>query len=148
MKTAFPRRVSGFTLLEVMVTVAIIAILAAVAVPIYRDYVLRGHIPQATGNLSEQRVKLEQFYQDNRKYTGACDDGAPAQPPQGLSDFTFSCAIGADGNSYTLKATGKGVMAGFVYELDQNNKRSTTGLPTGWGNTNDKCWVTAKGGAC
>ena len=47
------RPAGGFTLIEVMVTVAIVAILAAIAYPSYRDYVLRGRLVDATTGLAE-----------------------------------------------------------------------------------------------
>lgn len=146
MKRTFKNRNSGFTLIEVMVTVAIIAILAAVAVPAYTDYIIRGHIPQATNGLSDMRIKLEQFFQDNRTYAGACADGAAAAPPTN-QDFTFTCDIPDDGMSYALKAEGKGTMTGFTYELNESNAKKTSKTPEGWTGS-DSCWVTAKGGRC
>ena len=62
----------GFTLIELMVTVAIIAVLAAIAVPNYRDYVTRGKLVEASAGLSDARVKMEQYFQDNRTYPGGC----------------------------------------------------------------------------
>src|SRR5688572_17819740 len=68
----FPRRSQqrsqGFTLIEVMITVAIIGILAAVALPSYRDYVLRGQVVDATSGLAAMRADMERHYQDNRTY--------------------------------------------------------------------------------
>ena len=58
----------GFTLIEVMIVVAIVAILAAVALPAYGDYVRRGQLPEAFSGMADLRVKLEQYYQDNRSY--------------------------------------------------------------------------------
>ena len=60
---------SGFTLIEVMITVAIVAILAAIAVPSYNEYVQRARITEATSNLSDMRNKMEQYFQDNRTWT-------------------------------------------------------------------------------
>ncbi|OWW18680.1 type IV pilin protein [Noviherbaspirillum denitrificans] len=139
---------SGFTLIELMITVAIAAILAAVALPSYRDYVTRGRISQATSNLSSMRVKLEQFYQDNRTYEGGCAPGAFAAPPPN-DDFTYTCE-GLSAAAFTLKASGVpgGVMAAFTYTLDQSNARKTTSLPAGWGTTPAECWITKKGGTC
>ena len=145
MKRLFKSYNTGFTLIEVMVTMAIVAILAAVAVPAYGDYTKRGRIPQATNGLSEMRIKLEQYFQDNRTYAGACNDGAPAAPPAN-QDFTFTCVIAGDGLSYDLKAEGKRAMAGFTYELDETNAKKSSG-PSGWTGSNS-CWVTAKGGRC
>ena len=62
----------GFTLIELMIVVAIIGILAAVALPAYNDYVRRGKIANATSVLSMMRVQMEQYFQDNRTYVGAC----------------------------------------------------------------------------
>jgi type IV pilus assembly protein PilE len=137
---------SGFTLIELMVTIAIIAILASVALPVYRDYVIRGHIPPATATLAEMRVKMEQYYQDNRKYTDACAVGASVEPPTS-SEFTYSCTI-PNAEEFTLTAEGKGQMTGFTYTLDYKNARKTTSLPTGWGSVPANCWVTKKGGQC
>ena len=54
--------------LLISVTVAIVAILTAVAYPSYVDYIRRGQLPEGMTNLSDFRVKLEQYYQDHRGY--------------------------------------------------------------------------------
>lgn len=138
---------SGFTLVELMVTVLIVGILAAVALPAYGDYVTRGRIPHATGTLAELRAKMEQHFQDNRSYSGACDSGALAQPPENDPDFTFTCTI-PDGSNFTLKAEGKDRMAGFTFQINQDNARSTPSVPEHWGEGPYSCWVTNKGGRC
>lgn len=139
---------AGFTLVELMITVAIAAILAAVAVPSYRDYVLRGRISQAMSNLASMRVKLEQFYQDNRTYDGGCAAGALAEPPPS-DDFAYTCE-GLSTTAFIVKAAGlpAGPMAGFAYTLDHTNAKQTTSLPSGWGVVPADCWITKKGGAC
>ncbi len=138
-------RVGGFTLVELMIVVAIIAILAAVAVPQYKDYVVRSKIPDATSRLSVLQVQLEQYFQDNRKYTGAPACNADS----GTSNYyTFSGTCTATG--YSLQAAGKNTMAAFTFAVDQTGAKSTTvgtGGPSGWtGNTG--CWISNKGGAC
>ena len=139
---------SGFTLLEMMVTVAIIGILAAVAIPSYRDYTIRGKIPQATNTLATLRVQLEQYYQDNRTYVGACAANTVAPLPAS-DDFTYSCPTLTD-TAFTVQAAGVSskAMNGFTYTIDQSNSRRTTSLPSGWGTVPVECWVTKKGGAC
>ena len=57
-------RSSGFTLLETMVVVAIVAVLAAVAVPSYAGYVKRSHILEAVARLSDARARMEDYFQD------------------------------------------------------------------------------------
>jgi len=136
---------AGFTLIELMITVAIIGILAAVAVPAYSDYVTRGRIPDATSNLATLRVQMEQFYQDTHSYANA--------PPCAAVDsstskyFNFDCLVAGTTIAYTLRATGKSSMAGFVYTVDQSNNKATTSVPANWA-TNNTCWVTKKGGVC
>ena len=59
-------------MIEVMIVVAIVAILAAIALPNYADYVKRGKIIEATSALSDLRTRYEQFFLDNRTYVGGC----------------------------------------------------------------------------
>ncbi|WP_292935266.1 type IV pilin protein [Noviherbaspirillum sp.] len=137
---------AGFTLIELMVTVSIIAILAAIAVPSYHNYVISGKIPQATSNLASMRVKLEQFYQDKAKYTGACVAGTVAPLPTS-DNFTYACTTLTD-TTFTVTATGTGPMSGFTYTIDQANNKTTTAVPSGWGTAPVSCWVVKKGGGC
>ena len=139
-------RACGFTLIELMVTVAIVAILASIALPSYTDYVTRGRIPQATNNLATMRVKLEQYFQDNRTYAGACVAGTVAPLPTS-DDFNYSCPT-LTANTFAVVATGTGSMSGFTYTIDEANTKTTTTVPSGWGSAPVACWVVKKGGAC
>ncbi len=67
---------SGFTLIELMITVAIVAILAAIAYPNYTEYVKRTHRAEIAGVLSEQTQNLERYYSRNGTYTGATVSGS------------------------------------------------------------------------
>lgn len=141
------RMQAGFTLIEVMIVVAIVGVLTAIAVPAYGDYVKRGRITEAVSGLSDMRVKMEQFFQDNRTYVGACVAGTVAPLPANTTQFTFSCSS-LSASAYTVSATGTSTMAGFTYTVDQSNVRNTTALPTGWTGTNTNCWVIKKDGTC
>lgn len=141
-------KTKGFTLVELMVVVAIVAILAAIVVPSYSNYVTRGKVPDATSALAAKRVQMEQFFQDNRTYAGApaCDTDATTS-----QYFTFSCAAPADAVSYTLQAVGRNSMAGFTYTINQDNARTTTiaaPAPSGWIASSTSCWITKQGGTC
>ena len=141
-------RTHGFTLIELMVAVAIVAILAAIALPAYQDYVTRGKLTEAYEVLSAQRVKMEQFYQDLRTYNGACTNGTVAPDPNAMGKyFTYNCNI--NDQSYTITATGiaaQGVSDQFVFTIDQSNSKTSSG-PAGWGSSST-CWIRAKGGQC
>ena len=145
------RSATGFTLIEVMITVAIIAILAAVAIPSYTDYITRSKIQEATSSLLSMRTKLEQFFQDNRTFFGACAPGTVAPKPAGLKYFTINCPTLND-TQYLIQADGiaGSDMAQFSFTIDQANTRATASVPTasGWTLPATNCWVTKKGGIC
>jgi type IV pilus assembly protein PilE len=145
---------SGFTLIEVMVTVAIVAILAAIAVPSYNEYVQRARITEATSNLADMRNKMEQYFQDNRTWTPGggvtlpCNPGTVAPMPTS-QNFTFTCDNMA-ANAYRVVATGNAgsSVANFVYTINQFNQR-TSAFPvsSGW-TPKPNCWVLKKDGSC
>ena len=137
------KRNNGFTLIELMIVVAIIGILAAVAMPMYSDYVVRSKIPEATSNLSTTRVRLEQYFQDNRTYVGfVCTDTS-------FNYFNFSCTT-QTATTYTVQALGKNSMTGFTYTVNESNAQQTTAAPAGWDAATmpASCWITKKDGVC
>jgi type IV pilus assembly protein PilE len=148
------RRTFAFTLIELMMTIAVVGILTAIALPSYRDYVTRGKITEATSNLADMRVKLEQFFQDNRTYVGACVSTSTAPLPTGMKYFTFACPT-LTATTFSVTATGitEQGMDGFVYTVDQTNTQATTitagsaSATAGW-TGNAACWVIRKGGSC
>ncbi|HWT28900.1 MAG TPA: type IV pilin protein [Methylophilaceae bacterium] len=142
MRARLAQHSSGFTLIELMVVVAIVGVLASIAMPAYSRYVQRSKAAEATSALSDWRNRMERFFQDNRTYTGAC----AAATPTGIKYFTMSCVETAQ--TYTLTATGKADqgMSGFTFTLDQNNSKQTTAYPGSTVPAN--CWLTKQGGSC
>ena len=134
----------GFTLIELMIAIAIIGILASVALPAYNDYMMRGRVAEAFSELSSMRAKLEQHYLDNRTYAGACVAGTVAPLPTGKY-FNYACALAA--TTYTVTATGVEAAAGFTYTINEANVRRTTAAPAGY-HTSNTCWITKKGESC
>lgn len=138
---------TGFTLTELMIVLAIIGIIAAWAIPNYSDYVTRSRLTEAHATLAGQRVKLEQYFQDNRTYAGACNNGTVAPPMVDTNHFTYSCS-GLSATAFTLTAKGVGGgTSGFVFTIDEANARVTSSAPSGW-TTNNSCWVMRKDGSC
>ena len=140
------KQLHGFTLIEVMIVVAIIGILSAVALPAYKDYITRGRIPEATSLLASNQVKMEQWFQDQRSYlNGSACGGVSASDSSSGKYFNFTCTGTA--STYTLTATGKESMTGFTYTVDQIGNKVTSAVPRGW-TTSSSCWVIPKGGRC
>ena len=152
---------AGFTLIEVMITVAIVAILSALALPSYRDYVLRGQLIDGTNGLSTMRADMERYYQDNRTYDTV--KAGSIVPPcvstttrsNVFGTFQLSCgelvgdksATDASRN-YLLQAVGSGPTAGFTFTVNQLGIQGTTiNNKTGWTGC-DKAWVTRRGQSC
>jgi type IV pilus assembly protein PilE len=129
---------SGFTLIEMMITVAIIGILSAIAMPIYSDYVIRSRLADAFSQLSTSNSSAEQFWSNNRTYVGM-------SMPAPTANFTYSVSNQTT-STYTIAATGIGLVAGFVFTINQDGTKATTSIKAGWGSASLNCWVNAKGG--
>lgn len=159
------RFTKGFTLIEVMITVVIIAVIAAIAVPNYTDYITRSKFTEAHGMLADLRVKMEQFYMDNRRYStnaggGTCGiPGGAAPTLTGTKYFTYACtssnANAAGDQQYVLSANGVAAQGldGISFTVNHANTRGTTVTGgTAMANkgyaTNATCWVVKKPGQC
>ena len=141
------KRICGFSLIELLVAVAIVSILAAVAIPGYRDYVTRGKLAEAYTNLASQRVKMEQFYQDQRTYNGACQNNTVAPKPADTVNFQYLCTINDQTYVVTANGLASGGLNGFRFTIDQANNRATPATPSGW-TSNGACWIRRKDGSC
>lgn len=139
------RSPAGFTLIELMVTVAVVAILAALAIPAYSNYIIRSHLPNATNGLSAAAAQMEQFFQDYRSYAKV---GNGPQPPcmtaAKSGDFIISClaptnaeptglAVAEDSaTTYVIVAEGSKQTAGFYYTIDNLGNQTSVAGPV-WG---------------
>jgi len=137
-----------------MVTVAIVAILASVGYPQYTDYTRRGQLPEAIAAMSDYRVKMEQYFQDNKSYGttngGACANGANPPSwntfvPSNAKFFTYACTTSITG--YVITATGAaGRAVGHVYTINESNQQRTTQFK-GVAVSGKNCWL-MKGSEC
>ena len=145
------RALRGFTLIEAMIAVAIIAILAAVALPSYRDYVLRGQLADASNGLATMRAQMERYFQDNRTYASTGTFTTPCATtdaaPRTFNNFLVSCASTPTATAFTLQAVGSGPASGFTFTITESDVRATTAAPSGW-NTCTTKWLLRKGVAC
>lgn len=147
----YPKRHAspGFTLIEVMIVVALIGILTAIAVPAYNDYMIRGKISDAVSGLSNKQVAMEQFFLDNRTY----ENGPGCTADSTTSKyFDFSCSVAGTTTVFTMQAVGKANMTGFTYTLNQAGTKTTAiaaPAPSGWRTAaTQPCWLMNTGGAC
>ena len=141
-------RARGFTLIELLVAVAVAGILAAIAYPSYAGYVRRGKIVEALAELATVRVRLEQYYQDNRNYGSTASACGVAMPTQASFSFACSWGAGATSQSFVVTATGQAGagMNGFVYTVDDANAQRTTQVD-GTAVT-ATCWLKKQGESC
>lgn len=100
----------GFTLIEAMITVAVIGILAAIAYPSYADYVRRGKRATAQAALMELASKEQTYLLDRRAYSATFSDLAFTVPTEIASDYTFTVAVTAT-PSFTARATPSAALA-------------------------------------
>lgn len=136
-------RNTGFTLIEVMIVVAVIGILSAIALPSYSAYVARAKRAQVRSEILKAEGWLERYYTENNRYTGAAassDTSVPSGfsakfgsvPASGGANYTISLAVSNNPPSYTITATPTGSMAA---DSCGNYTKSSTGSlvasPTG-----------------
>lgn len=141
---------TGFTLIELVITVAVIAILARIALPAYSSYMARGKITDALAALSDYRVKMEQYFQDNRNYGPGAGNCPVATPPSQYFTYTCVVAAGTPSTSYTATATSIAGAVGpatgdYTYSINESNVKSTANFK---GSAVGKaCWL-IRGNEC
>jgi type IV pilus assembly protein PilE len=128
---------NGYTLIELMIVVAIIGIIASIAIPSYTDYVRKGRAAEATSNLADARIKLEQYFQDNRTYVGG---------PCAITgeNFAYACTLTADTFDVTATGNASKGMGAFEFTVDESNAKTSKFD----GTVGATCWLSSKSGSC
>ena len=118
-------KLSGFSLIELMIAVAILAIIAAIAIPSYTSYVDRGKRAEARAALLDIAARQERFYSNNRQYTAKLGGGADSLNIPGCTATNCS----SENGYYALSV---------ALPTGQNNQDfDATATPSGW--TDDQC---------
>ncbi|SIQ38936.1 type IV pilin protein [Marinobacterium stanieri] len=133
-------RSKGFTLVEIMVAVAIVGIMAAIALPAYFQYVTDARRSDGRANLLQLAQFMERYYTANGRYVDAAGN-APALPfieaPRDGADKFYDLALGViTAQTYTLTATPKNALAGDACGTLTLNQAGVRGA----GGNIDECW--------
>ena len=129
----------GFTLIELMIVVAIIGILAAVAIPAYQDYIARAQVSEAVSLLGSGKTPFAEFYASQ----GSWPTDAAAVMGNTTGKYTLSISIGASNSAAPGAVTLIGTMR--ATGVNANIANSTVGLNSTDGGRVWTCFTTSTG---
>lgn len=137
------KRANGFSLIELMIVVAVIGILSAIAYPSYQESVRKGNRAEVKAALLEAAQALERFYSLNGSYLSAPDTLPNVYSANVPSAQDTKYQISVQGtpsrNTYTLRATRSGSMSGDPcgdFEISHTGQKAVVNATR----TADECW--------
>ena len=123
---AIPGRQAGYTLIEAIGTLLVLAMLTSLAINSFASYAKRARAADALEQLDLYHMRMEKAFLDNGNYgVGSCAVSVPTTVVQ----FSYTCTMAADAQSYTATATGSLGMNGFVFQIDEKSTRTTRAFP-------------------
>jgi type IV pilus assembly protein PilE len=126
----------AFTLIEMMIVAAIVAILASIALPSYNSYIIKSEIRTAQSDLLALSLNFENKYQRTLSYpivTRALTTEFPGWKPSAAANFDFSLPVNT-ASTYALKAIGKNRQSGCSITITNENVRVLSGCKYADGN--------------
>ena len=93
------KKQQGFTLIELMIVVAIIGILAAIAIPAYQDYTIRAQVSEGLSLSSGGKAAVAEFYQDSGNWPANNDEAGLAAPTNIIGKYVTQVAVTAVGGN-------------------------------------------------
>ena len=95
----------GFTLIELMIVIAIVGILAAIALPAYQDYTVRSKMSEPLATLAEAKTTLAEFYATKNEMPLTANSGLNVFPNKEIiKSLSYECADGVTGNCGVIVA--------------------------------------------
>lgn len=128
------KNIKGFTLIELMIVIAIIAVLASIALTSYSAYILRGKLIEAPTILKSTASAMEAGYD-----TGYSCDKSLTKNVWQTKYFRYECIVPADLSSFKITASGiQTDISNYSYSINSDGQHKTEAHPSG---PNDKCWL-------
>ncbi len=137
-------RQNGFTLIELMIVIAILGVLGAIAYPSYTEYVMRGHRTEARAGLLQAQQWLERAATATGVYPTALPDTL-TWSADGNKRYTIGLAAGNTTTAFTLTATPKTASPQAkdkcgAYSLSHTGQRGANGKKEGDTGYDSSCW--------
>lgn len=125
------KSVLGFTMVELLVAMVVVALLAMIAVPAYSSFIVSSRAKDAAADLMSLSLNFESYYQLQLQYpvntTGTIATPTNYAGWHPTASQYFSYTVSSSSSNYTLTATGSGSLNGCVLTLDNSNIRTATG---------------------